>query len=292
MKYFIVIGIVAGIIFLMVQFPHTMLSPGELVEGHQDLKNDCFSCHTAFSGVTNDKCIACHQLSEIGKDSSMGAGNTKILFHQSLATQSCTACHTDHKGIAPEMPLGGFKHDLLSETVINNCVSCHQKPADKLHRQLTSNCKSCHNTEGWKSSVVFNHDMLTVSDKNNCVSCHENPGDSFHKNLQGNCNTCHSTSKWVPSTFDHSSYFVLDGDHNASCNTCHKSSSYDTYTCYGCHEHTVSNILSEHNEEGIYNINNCVSCHKSADEDDMESEGERNTNSNIKSNRAGDNDDD
>lgn len=274
MKYFIVIGIVAGIIFLMVQFPHTMLSPGELIQGHQDLKNDCFSCHTAFSSVSNDKCIACHQLSEIGKDSSAVAGNTKILFHQNLATQSCTACHADHKGIAPEISLSSFKHDLLSETVISNCVSCHQKPEDQIHRQLTSNCKSCHNTEGWKSSVVFNHDMLTVSDKNNCVSCHQKPKDALHASLKDNCNQCHSTSKWVPSSFDHAVYFVLDNDHNASCNTCHKGSGYDTYTCYGCHEHTVSNILSEHNEEGIYNINNCVSCHKSSDEDGVESNGE------------------
>ena len=274
MKHFIVIGIVAGIIFLMVQFPHTMLSPGELIQGHQDLKNDCFSCHVPFGGIANDKCIACHQLSEIGKDTVGFTGPTKILFHQSLSNQSCIACHTDHKGTAPDIQMGGFQHSLLTENVVNNCVGCHQKPTDNLHRQLSSTCKSCHNTEGWKSSVEFNHDMLLVSDKNNCISCHQKPTDSFHKSLPDNCNLCHSTSKWAPATFEHSSYFVLDRDHNVSCTTCHKSSSYETYTCYGCHEHTVSNILAEHNEEGIYKINNCVSCHKSADEDGMESNEE------------------
>ena len=219
-------------IFLMVQFPHTMLSPGELSQSHQDLSNDCFSCHTPFSGIENNKCIACHKLSEIGNDS-LGmtdtlTGMTKILFHQSLSSQSCTACHTDHKGVSPEAPLGGFKHTLLSETVINNCVNCHQKPTDKLHDKLTSTCKSCHNTEGWKFSVKFNHDMLVVADKNNCASCHQRPDDSFHMSLKDNCNKCHSTDKWTPSSFDHAAYFMLDRDHNVSCNTCHKNNNYDT----------------------------------------------------------------
>jgi len=324
MKYLIVLGIIAGIIVLMVRYPHTMLSPGELIQGHQDLSNDCFSCHTPFGGIENDKCIACHKLSEIGMNSKNGVdtliGRTKILFHEKLITQSCIACHNDHKGIESERSLDGFKHTLLPEKVINNCVSCHQKPTDDLHKVLTTTCKACHNTEdwklsakfdhnmltvvdkdncvschqkptdklhkalssacinchsteGWKYAVKFDHEMLAVADRNNCVSCHDNPGDSFHKSLKDNCSQCHSMDKWVPATFDHDAYFLLDQDHNVSCNTCHKNKSYDTYTCYGCHEHTESNIRSEHNEEGIYNYTNCVSCHRSADEDDIRSDG-------------------
>ncbi len=297
-----------------------MLSPGELVTGHQKLNNDCFACHAPFGGIDNQRCITCHKLDEIGRDSSgLNAGKPKLLFHQKLASQSCTACHTDHDGMNPEQPLSGFKHTLLSETVINNCVSCHQKPADKLHDQLSSTCKSCHqtdgwksdvvfnhnmltdkencvschlkptdnlhkqvtnscnschNTEGWKSSVVFNHDMLVGADKNNCAACHAKPADSYHASLKDNCSKCHSTDKWVPSTFDHSAYFSLDGDHNASCNTCHKSNQYNVYTCYGCHEHTVNNILSEHREEGISNINDCVRCHKSGSDHEGGGDGE------------------
>ncbi|MDO8368237.1 MAG: cytochrome c3 family protein [Saprospiraceae bacterium] len=280
MKYLIVLGIIAGVIVLMVQYPHTMLSPGELTQGHQDLSNDCFSCHTPFGGIENDKCIACHKLSEIGMNAKNGldtvAAGTKILFHEKLSSQSCLACHTDHQGIEPEKSLDGFKHNLLSETVINDCISCHQKPTDELHKGLNTNCKACHNTEGWKYAVKFDHDMLAVADRNNCVSCHENPGDSFHKSLKDNCSQCHSTDKWVPATFDHDAYFLLDQDHNVSCNTCHRSKGYDTYTCYGCHEHSESNIRSEHNEEGIYNYINCVSCHRSADEDDIRSNGNYN----------------
>lgn len=301
MRYLVVLGVIAGIIGLMVLFPHTMLSPGELIQEHQKLSNDCFSCHAPFSGIENDKCIVCHKLSEIGLDSKNGAktasGETKVLFHEKLAAQSCVACHTDHRGLDPERALEGFKHNLLSETVINNCVSCHPKPADALHKPLNATCKACHHTEGWKYAVKFDHEMLAVADRNNCVSCHESPGDSFHRSLKGNCSECHSTGKWVPATFDHDAYFLLDRDHNVSCNICHKSKNYDTYTCYGCHEHTESNIRSEHNEEGIYNFTNCVSCHRSADEEEAGSDkasnkgGEKRNGREKKSDRDEDDDD-
>ena len=321
-----------------------MLSPGELIQGHQDLNNNCFACHAPFGGIDNDKCIACHKLAEIGKadlnTAMAGAENTPVLFHEKLASQSCTACHTDHDGIDAQMQNKGFKHALLSENIIqncvschqkpidnlhkqltsncvschntegwksgvkfnhemlaaaekDNCVSCHQKPVDNLHKQLTSNCVSCHNTEGWKSGVKFNHDMLAVADRGNCASCHQKPKDTFHQGLKDQCSTCHSTEKWMPANFEHDQYFVLDGDHNASCNTCHKNNNYSTYTCYGCHEHTVSNILSEHREEGISNINNCVACHRSGDEDDARRGGEGNggNKSDRKKNKRDDDDD-
>ena len=41
------------------------------------------------------------------------------------------------------------------------------------------------------------------------------------------------------------------------------------YTCYGCHEHTESQMVRKHNEEGIFNITKCASCHKSGDEHDI-----------------------
>jgi hypothetical protein len=277
MKNLIIIGIVAGIVWLMVQFPHTMLSPGELIQGHQYLNNNCVACHTPFGGIANDKCIACHKPSEIGKDT-LNPNDTKkdtttILFHEKLISQSCTECHTDHQGKNDATRLNGFKHDLLPNTITNNCVSCHQKPSDPLHRQLNTNCMGCHNTEGWKNNVTFNHSMLTVADKNDCVSCHTRPPDAWHKTLTAACGQCHSTDKWVPATFDHDAYFVLDRDHNVSCKTCHTNNQYNNYTCYGCHEHTVGNILSEHQEEGIYQINNCVSCHRSAQENDGKNRG-------------------
>lgn len=269
MNKLIILGVIGGMVLLVMQFPYLMLNPGELVQGHQDIKNDCFSCHAPFGGISNEKCIACHKLSDIGKDST-GLGKEKILFHQSLANQDCSACHSDHKGINAGMSVSSFKHTLLSETVMNNCTSCHSKPADKLHGQLSASCVNCHTTNEWKLSGPFNHTMIQGNAKNNCISCHAAPKDAFHADLKGNCDQCHTTSKWVPSTFDHSAYFLLDRNHNAKCNVCHLNSNFSVYTCYGCHEHSVGNVMQEHREEGISNINDCVSCHKSGNENDME----------------------
>ena len=284
MKKIIIFGIVIVCIGLMYQYPHAMLNPGELVDGHQKLNDKCLACHNPFWGISNDKCISCHKLSEIGNDTLMLNDNTKekTLFHQNLSDQKCTSCHTDHKGIKPEYSLSSFNHEILNTTEINKCNSCHANPADNLHKQLTTACNNCHNTNGWKSSVTFNHDMIQGEAKNNCASCHKIPDDSFHQQVKDNCDKCHTTSKWKPSTFDHSTYFQLDENHNAKCNTCHSNNNFSIYTCYGCHEHSERNIQQEHNEEGIFNFTNCTSCHKSSNEHDIIMNGNSNKKLNQK----------
>ena len=280
MKKAIILAIIVFCVGLSYLFPHAMLNPGELVQGHQDLNSKCLSCHTAFSGISNDKCISCHKLSEIGKDTLQGMDSTgnkaKTIFHQHLLNQECSSCHTDHKGIKPGMLISSFKHEMLSQSILTNCASCHNKPVDNLHKLLSTNCGSCHNSSGWKLAGTFNHDMIQGVDKTNCTSCHQKPTDTYHQLLTTGCNKCHSTSKWVPSTFDHSKYFLLDRNHNATCNTCHSNNNFATYTCYSCHEHSENNIISKHNEEGIYNISNCASCHKSGNEDDIRNGNESN----------------
>ena len=281
MKNLIISGTIGAIfiILLMVLYPHIMLSPGELVRGHQDLNQQCFSCHQAFGGIENDRCIACHALSDIGKDTlsivnSAIAPGDKVLFHEKLDKYACTTCHTDHAGLNSESAMNGFEHEMLPKPVMNDCIACHQKPENKLHQQLTNACAKCHVTTAWELELAFNHDMVQLSERDNCVGCHETPTDEFHHTVKDNCTKCHSTDKWIPSTFDHSAYFVLDSDHNAKCATCHLSNNYNTYTCYGCHEHTAGNILNEHREEGITNLTDCVSCHRSSDEHEGE-EGRR-----------------
>ena len=251
-----------------------MINPGELSQGHQNLANNCLSCHQPFKGISNDKCISCHKLASIGKDSLFSSdtalNKNKVLFHKSFTNQDCIACHTDHKGIDPSLSLSKFEHSLITKPLLNNCVSCHQTPDNELHKQLSTDCKSCHNTSDWKASTTFNHELIVGLNKNNCTSCHQSPKDAFHQSVKTNCNECHTTNKWLPSTFNHSSFFVLDKDHNPNkCSTCHVDNNFKTYTCYGCHEHSQANIRSEHLEEGISNFQDCVLCHKSANEDDI-----------------------
>ena len=273
MKWIAAIVITGVLLILLFAYPDIMISPGELSQGHQDLKHSCLSCHTPFGGIDNERCISCHKVEEIGRDSTLDTG--KLIFHKALISQACISCHSDHAGLHPESTVTGFNHDLLDASMINKCVSCHAQPADDLHQQVTNDCISCHDTNAWKLTKPFNHDLLAADRKTNCASCHKAPTDDLHLNTTGNCDQCHTTSQWVPSTFAHNDYFVLDQDHNAKCNVCHLANNYKAYTCYGCHEHSEAGMLAEHSEEGISNIRDCVSCHKSANEDDAQRNMER-----------------
>jgi len=55
---------------------------------------------------------------------------------------------------------------------------------------------------------------------------------------------------------------------HAECVKCHLNHDYGKYTCYGCHEHSPSEIREKHLEEGIEDYEKCTECHRNADEDD------------------------
>jgi hypothetical protein len=278
----IVLGMILSYLLMMYKFPHAMLSPGELVKGHQKITHKCISCHEPFWGIPNDKCIACHKLSDIGISKNTNTSESKIPFHTYFKNEKCTSCHSDHNGVKPSLSYNGFRHDLLSETVKSQCASCHNKPSDNLHNRLSDECVRCHNTDGWKSLAHFDHNLLQGVDKSGCASCHQVPDDSFHSSFKDNCSKCHNTAKWIPSTFDHSAYFILDQNHSTQCNTCHSKNNFTNYTCYGCHEHSERNIRDEHNEEGIFNLNGCLTCHKSGNKHELKYRENRESKSNSK----------
>ena len=310
MRWLIVLalfGLCTALVFL---FPHRMMEPGELSEAHQVTRNDCFACHQPFGGLPNERCIACHTVAEIGRDTVHRTEPT--LFHEALAEMSCVDCHSEHQGrqarnamdgfhhlmlpvpvrndckrchatpadelhakLPPSCsachdtvgwkPVRAFDHALMARDVRDACASCHTKPADAVHERTVANCSSCHGTSGWRPAQ-FDHATLTVAERNACATCHNVPTDEFHRNNKENCASCHTTNAWKPSTFDHGKYFRLDGDHNATCATCHRANDYAAYSCYGCHEHTPSKIMSEHREEGIAKIDDCVKCHRSGED--------------------------
>lgn len=194
--------------------------------------------------------------------------------HKQLNTD-CFACHG---------PFGGADSE--------RCISCH-KPADigrlttlglaivkpltstPFHQNLIStDCVACHSDHAgvkvYRKHGHFNHGLLKLETNEQCQNCHKSPNDSLHQKITGKCSQCHNQNKWLPATFDHGKHFVLDSDHNARCVTCHVRDDYKRYTCYGCHEHTPSGIRSKHIEEGIRDFNNCVKCHRSANEDDIQ----------------------
>jgi len=303
---------------LAVAFPHVMLNPGQLTSGHKTLDHNCLACHTPFRGASSVRCISCHKQSDISVKTVAGAllqkKSNKVLFHKGLADNSCIECHTDHKGRVATKALKTFKHESLSRSLSNNCITCHtnQTPKDALHKFAKGNCTECHTTKQWKPAS-FDHKKITASDAKQCINCHkadrpsdklhlnvstncvdchrttkwkpatfdhknlaatggkacitchkaDQPNDTMHRQSQAGCGTCHSSTKWKPATFDHNRYFRLDSDHRASCKTCHTDpGNYKQYTCYSCHEHSLSNIAAEHRKEGIANYQNCMKCHR------------------------------
>lgn len=221
----IALNLVAVAVLVFV-FPHLMVSPGAVIEGHAAIATDCFACHQPGRGAASSLCVDCHRTADIGLRTTRGAPvparkTIRASFHQALIEQDCMACHTDHQG--PRLNQRSrqpFAHELLQPKTREQCASCHAAPQDRLHRQ---------------------------------------------PNLV--CSQCHSTTAWTPATFDHDRLFLLDRDHDAPCETCHRGGDYQRYTCYGCHEHTPANIRAEHEEEGVRNFENCVECHRSADEE-------------------------
>lgn len=272
----------ALLLFLMFRYPAALIMPGTLIQGHQDVHNDCLACHAPFKGPSSGKCITCHPTDQIGVVTVSGEAIPKRaeqpVFHQALANHACTDCHTDHAGWEAANATRGFSHSLLPDSLRNACASCHgrQRPDDPLHPRVAENCAFCHSSENWQA-VSFAHRHILAGFEKDCHACHQKdkPQDALHRQLEA-CYQCHENRAWKPATFAHERYFRFDRNHPADCLTCHTNPrNFSAYTCYNCHEHSPAKIAREHREEGIFNFENCANCHRSGDEQEAKRGGRR-----------------
>jgi hypothetical protein len=218
----IIINLLACIA-LVFWYPQLMISPGALLEEHQELTTDCFACHTPFRGSSSEKCMVCHSVDDIGLVTTKGVkiqDETPVSFHQHLKEPDCVACHADHQGMKVYRSIQHFSHDLLALPVQNNCDSCHQKPTDSIHQKLTGNCEQCHSETQWQPAL-FDHDKYFRFDRHHeaeCVKCHLN-----HDYSQYSCYECHEHS---PSKIrsEHREEGIFEYD---NCTECHRSGDED-----------------------------------------------------------------
>lgn len=197
--------------------------------------------------------------------------------HKQLETD-CFACHIAWRGSAAERCIVCHAPNDIGRVTTTGQAIVRAKTVVPFHQELNeNNCTACHTdhagTKRYQWQSRFDHALLKGAARERCASCHQAPKDNLHEKIDGNCGKCHSQDKWTPATFDHNQYFVLDRDHNDRCVTCHVRNDYSRYTCYGCHEHSLGKIRREHIEEGIDKFDDCVECHRSADEHDIRGRG-------------------
>jgi hypothetical protein len=217
----LIVANLCGLIYLTFAWPHLMVAPGPVIAAHADISSNCFACHAPFTGVSADRCAACHKVAQIGIRTTRGAPIAQhravIAFHQALARPDCVSCHTDHS--RPHLIRASekrFDHSLLRADVRGQCASCHHAPRTQLHRMAGKRCAACHATSGWKPAT-FNHTRhfaLTGPHKAACTTCHTS--GSFERYT---CYGCHE-HKPAQIRAEHAE----EGIRNiANCVRCHRS---------------------------------------------------------------------
>ncbi len=192
--------------------------------------------------------------------------------HEEIAGD-CFACHTPFLGSTPDKCQACHKVEAIGLKTTRGVAIGDEKKNVAFHQQLIEeDCVACHSDHNgvmaFRPISRFSHELVEVAVRERCDGCHANPDDNLHRKIAGNCSQCHTIEAWKPASFDHDDAFRFDRHHDTDCVTCHQESDYGRYTCYGCHEHSRSNIREEHYEEGIYDYENCVECHRSGDEDE------------------------
>ena len=190
-------------------------------------------------------------------------------------SDDCFACHTPFIGSTADKCIVCHEVADIGIRTTKGLAIGKEKKNVAFHQKLREeDCVACHSdhkgVQAFRPIGQFSHELLEPSVEQQCDNCHTNPDDALHRKVKGSCASCHTKERWTPATFDHDEYFRFDRDHTTECATCHIDDNYSNYTCYGCHEHSRSKIREEHVEEGIYDYENCVECHRSGDEDEAE----------------------
>ncbi|MBP6825825.1 MAG: hypothetical protein KA165_04600, partial [Saprospiraceae bacterium] len=271
---------------------------------HKGTWSQCAECHTNPSNYAEFTCTTCHVNPETNNQHNgvngysynspaclacHPTGNSTDVFdhnntqfpltgaHQSAA---CVDCHSSGYAGTP-----------------TDCAACHttdyNQSANPSHTALAipTNCASCHTTDGWEPATFAIHNNYyplngahaTVA--NDCAKCHNGNYNNTPNTCAGchtpdynqtvnpnhaaaqfptDCATCHSETAWAPSTFNHNSFYPLNGAHAAianDCNACHNGNYTNTpNTCAGCHTPDYNQTTSPNHAAAQFPTD-CATCH-------------------------------
>jgi hypothetical protein len=224
------------------------VAPGPLNESHSAFDNSegCPRCHEANKGVTNAKCLDCHDHKQLKDELAKGHG-----LHATF-TGPCLTCHPEHKGrefnIINWKHVGGhetFDHNKTGFSLANNhakvaCTSCHtrrMKSGRITYLGLSKDCQRCH-------KAIHGFTESTLAQK--CDTCH--PAGQTAKGMR--------LSAWLePHT--RLAKIPFDGKHlEQPCTKCHPKAQMagriPPRTCSNCHRPSHPNT----NETA-----KCTNCH-------------------------------
>ena len=249
--------------------------------------SDCNSCHNKdYMATTNPSHTTlglpttrqdCHTTTDF-TTSTFNHSTTSFVLTGAHTTVACQSCHTGNVASTP-----------------TDCYSCHatdyNNTTDPNHAQqgFPHDCSQCHSTTGF-GDASFNHNNTgfpltgahtTVSCQSchngnytstpiACYACHQadyngttNPAHQT-AGFPTDCTPCHTTSGWTPSTFNHTTYFPLTGDHNIStCNTCHiYAANFTVFSCTNaCHSQASTDPHHRGVNGYVYSPTSCYGCH-------------------------------
>jgi hypothetical protein len=256
---------------------HINIEPGEYPEGADPFvvldyevvqihNNTCSGCHTdnGLFGSAEGKfgggiCWDCHT----GYDASFS--NHKPPTHFSLReTEACYGCHDGA--------------NIISDTHKNNCLSCHIDLDSGLLRAGSKGdatggageCIDCHGADfpSIHAVVAVDHTPIVAVGTTGCGSCHSDPPplvDAANPKVHNSCAGCHDANGSLLGLAAGKS-FAAGGD----CTTCHTEGFSVSHT----HAHTgisttttcgTSGCHAQSDIVGAIHLNNCDSCHFSAD---------------------------
>ncbi len=288
-------------------FDHNTVYP--FTGAHIAIANDCALCHPGGNYTnTPNTCAGCH---------TPDFNATTNPNHVALNLPSdCAMCHTTAPGWEPAtFPIHNNYYALngAHAAIANDCATCHNgnynstpntcagchtpdynatTNPNHLAAQFSTDCATCHSETAWAPST-FNHNTFYplngahaaiandcalchiggnyTNTPNTCAGCHTpdynatvNP-NHVAAQFPTDCATCHSETAWAPSTFNHNTFYPLNGAHAAianDCALCHVGGNYTNTpnTCAGCHTPDYNAAVNPNHVAAQFPTD-CATCH-------------------------------
>jgi len=198
----------------------------------------CASCHqnNVYRGTARD-CVGCHR-----------SAYDRTTAPNHAAAGFPTTCEACHRASDPSWTGAGFDHNAIFQLqgrhATTACASCHR---NNVYRGTPRDCVGCHR-EAYDRTTAPAH--AAAGFPTTCESCHRA-----------------SDSSWRGASFNHNSFFTLEGRHaSATCAACHRNNVYrgTPRSCSGCHIDAYNRTTNPNHAAAGFPTT-CESCHRASD---------------------------